>query len=266
MSKPESLTLPQLGRKFALLFAHGRKVRCAADLAVWMEVKPSTVSGWINGIKSKPGGRVRSQVLDGLCRRLAEETQGRISDVEARPLWLGQADKFEAALTRGPSIHFLEILGRSSNRLTIRLTIHDPAALGMIDDAVAIPEDAVRLKSDCQVAFEVDGVIGRLLVVLVEEQAGWRVLGPGPRHKGRIDQSPERVPNLGRPMMGFLPPFGPHRFVFLELPSELTGALPPAGSVAAVPSAALAELARQLALPSLSSNWRWGQVFFDVIA
>jgi hypothetical protein len=135
----------------------------------------------------------------------------------------------------------------------------------MIDDVVIVPEHVTRISSGCEVAFEIDGVVGCNLVVLAEEYEGWRILAPGPRHNGRIESLPERVPGLPPLMLRFKPPYGQYRFIFLEIPNEFDLLLPSAGGVSALPLSAFDELSRQFSSERSSNAWRWKEAFFDVV-
>lgn len=260
MPKPESPTLPNLEGKFAFLFAHGARVRNQADLAAAMHVKSSTVSGWINGIKGKPGGRVRPEVLDQLCTLLSEETKGLVSVAAARGLWLGKLDDFKSALLSKPDL--MDVLRRLPTNLVVRYVTFDPSSMGMVDDIVDIPQGSRLIGADWKIAFEVDGKVGCLLIVLLEQDGGWRVIGPGRRHTGRIDDAPERVPNLGDAMFKYSPPLTPHRYVFIELPADFQPSLAGARGIAALKADAFADFARQLLHPDVARKWRWAEAAF----
>lgn len=260
MPKPESQTLPNLEGKLAFLFAHGTRVRNQADLAAYFEAAASTVTGWIHGIKGKPGGRVRPDILDGLCLLLSEETRGMVDEVTARRLWLGTLDDFKTALLSRPDL--LEVLRRLPQNLPVRYVPFDPSAIGMVDDVVEVPEGSVMIGADWRIAFEVDGRVGHRLVVLLEQDGGWRVIGPGHRHTGRIDEAPERVPDLGDAMFRYSPPLAPHRYVFIELPADFEPSLARARGIAALKIEAFADFARQLLHRDIAGRWRWAQAAF----
>lgn len=129
------------------------------------------------------------------------------SEDEAKALWIGHLEEFRASFIPVPA-DIIKTLEKISPDLPVRHEIRDPAVLGMFEDAVVIPEEAVLLKGDCEVAFQIDGRVGLRLVVLAEEPAGWRILGPGPRHTGRIENRPERVPNVAPMTIRFKAPYG----------------------------------------------------------
>lgn len=264
MVKRAPQMIPQLRRKLSMLYAHSRTIRAARDFAANMGVQQSTVSGWLNGVKGKPGGLVPADVLDRLSRLLVVELSVRISQDEAKALWHGPYEEFEAALLKRPSLDFLAVVARGTAKLPVRQVIHDPSSLGMIADAIDIPGHATRIQCRCGLAFEIDGQIGRSLIVLGEEPAGWRVLAPGRHHPGSIDAPPERLPNSRPGLLYFKEPLGPHRFIFLEHPKDMVPAVP-VPSISAIPSSALGELARQLSDPRWAGHWRWAEAVFDVV-
>lgn len=259
-----AVLLPQLGRKFAVLYSLAPRVKCQADLAARMGVATSTVSGWVNGIRSKEGGRVRPEVLSELCDLLCEESKHPLTADQARQLWEGSYDEFRATLTRSLTAPLLTVLKRSPRALPVRHTIIDPRAFGMIEGAIDVPDDAISLGSDRAIAFEIDGKAGMSLVMLVEEPTGWRILAPGTMHSGCIKDRPERVPNNNSLGLKFKPPYGPHRIIFIELPADATAVLPVSGGVAALQARDLDGLAVKLERPQRGMSWRWNEAFLDV--
>lgn len=263
-----SIVVPELFGKLKLLDLKLHISRKEVELV--LGVSKATLSAYINGTDNKKKDRMPPERLEQLLT-LLQAKNPKLTREMARAAWLNpNLTEFEQALLPPPVASFVGILQTVRQQLVITpiRILHDPMRsrvnqLSMLaDDDITLPSEPagqIVLQSNQSLRFEIATQPGKMLYAACETGIGWHQVLPGRRHPGRAIAPIERVPQASVPAISFKPPFGPHRFVFIE--ADLPNILGRQAPETLTTPLTLADItALDQALQHQAQNWRWGEI------
>ena len=249
--------------KLLVLYAYST-IKSDADLAAKLGIKPSTLSGYINGDGDQPPGTVPVAHMPVLCAVLVEASGGRISKAHAGAVWLAPKDTFARALAGPPTSSFLQLISEHQPQMTVSATVLDPRVLGMVDGLDEIPDGAIPLLAHEAIIFACETRKGRCITVLYEHAYnGWFPAVPGALHPGRARSNVEQIPSP--PGFRFKAPYGLYRFVLIE--TETSESIQPRRGGVGIGRLSDSELEIfQSVLTDRNQvrSWRWAEKFVVV--
>ena len=264
--------LPHLRYKIDLLCAQGGWT--LADLARQVHLSPNTVSEYIAGVAghtSKAAETLPQDKLDRFAQVLRAHTRAELSEAEARDAWLSaDRDAFASLFGVRRISNLAELLSGRPPLLQIQARIeplHTRRALADADlDDRPVTGDLIKLNHLVSgVRFTILTEPRSRLFCACGTHEGWYQLVPGRRHAGLITASWEHVPGSVEPPIGFSPPTGRHRFVFIQARRDTLRARDVnLGLVQPLTDPEIAALGDQLRAGPDPGTWTWGEVVVDV--
>lgn len=243
----------------------GKAIKSDVDLASLCEVAKSTVSTWKNGDKSKNRDRFKLKTahIDILAEEVAACLDYEISKQDAFYLWrFASADEFLRGMRQRKKTSFDALLKTREPSLQVTPRVVDHSSLGMVDEELESLEADFIVKPDSRIVFEIEARKGRTLIVMGHTVDGYYCLVPGPRHDGRVTQSPEIVPR-GRPWKLELPSDG-GVFYFFECMTSVPRPERERRKPMKLDSDGIKDIVHELLDFDLSGSWRWARVDIGV--
>ena len=249
------IEVERLGRKVRL-FRAALEIATDDELSKMLGAGSTTLSGWVER------SRLPNHALERLAQIFVARHRCEVTLDEARALWHGPYDAFEGALFRRPVISLLSALREVEPKLGLRL-IPFERGFSMVGDCYEGDENVTEISFNAEYCFELDVQPGMRLMVFCADTKCWRLLAPGRRHSGLIQNHPEIFPPPGQKRLWFEDK-GLHQFVFVEHPVTLKPVLPDVHSLSPLDAWHLDQFAHQLASPAWQGKWRWAEVMYKV--
>jgi transcriptional regulator with XRE-family HTH domain len=239
-----------------------------ATVAQAIGVSAAAMSGYVSGVTDNDAKRPNELPSDRFAKLVIFliKTFPHLDEERARAAWGATTlEEFEAACTGHPVDAIDGCLRPDLNTLHVRAEVTTPVGFGLVSDEAFTDDSrdgAILVQAGRQgMRFLIDTSPGRQLLAVCGTELGWQLLVPGRLHRGVARARCERLPE-GRELT-FKAPFGRHRFVFLEVETDMKLVLPHATGRLMAPSETQA-LARFLERGLASGLWRWGEVLVFV--
>lgn len=255
--------VPQLAQKLNRFFSSSTLYKDRAGLANYFGRARNTIDGWVTGNGSTyPPNSIPDELVDKLLALLGEFN---VAAEQSRTAWLGTLEEFDqiirSALFVRDRVDLLQTLRACPDSLKVTYTRNKPGTLGMLQNLIAVPADAIHLKPGWEISFNVATVAGHRFIALLHSQEGWRVVAPGGYHPGELDGDATRVPVKPGEYFGFKQPYSEYyRFAFIEHQAALQSVLPYAGDLEPLAPELVQALASQLREATWLGRWRYGEV------
>lgn len=254
-----SVHLKQLKRKFQSLATHGRSHLTQRDIAKRLGVEPQTLTGWIGGRDNREIALVPDDHLETLDAILISESPHEITAGEARALWTGDLEDFNAAVVNLPRLQLDDVLRGNGQKLNVGF--HPTGdGFGLDEETLELGEEPLKVADGTTFHLSARCDPRCRLVVLSNYSTGWRVLAPGKLHSGKLSGMLAMFPDSGHQPLRFRANYGVRRYVFIEHVAGLDSSLPVhVQGIDALDLEAVSRFARRLKSKDWAGKWRWGQ-------